>query len=199
MNSSRSTARSIALTIARVTMVAAVATAGMLATTVSATSAPTDGDLTRCAELELRVAGLFRVGTALLYLNECEDVRRILEAVPKKFSLELARSFRGADLIQTARSTLKQNLAISDVEELPDVLGCLADAYVDADSGDRYDVVFRPESGLSMYLNGSLLRHCDGSEGAEKYFMIWFGEQPFHRRMRDRLIEEALSNGAASS
>lgn len=185
--------------IARGIAVAVLISAVGLATAASAASASTDGDLTRCAELELRVAGLFRVGTALLYLSECDDARRILEPVPKKFSLELARSFRGEDLIETARSTLKQNLSLSDAEELPDPLRCMADAYVDAGSGDRYDVVFRPDSGLSMYLNGSLLRHCESAEDAEKYFMIWFGDEPFHRRMRDRLIEDALSNGKARS
>lgn len=153
----------------------------------------------RCAELELRVAGLFRVGTALLYLDRCDDAERILEPVPKKFSLELARSFRGEDLIETARSTLQQNLALTNADDLPPPLRCMADAYVDADVGDRYDVVFEPGRGLSMYLNGELLRQCEASEGAEKYFMIWFGDQPFHRRMRDRLIEEALGNRAARS
>ncbi len=157
-------------------------------------------ELTRCAELELRVAGLLRVGTALLYLDQCSDAKRILEPVPKKFSLELARPFRGQDLVATARSTLKQNLALRDDEDLPAPLRCMADAYVDADSGDRYDVVFRPDNGLSMYLNGELLEQCDASSGAEKYFMIWFGEQPFHRRMRDRLLEQALNHsGPASS
>ena len=185
------------------TRAAAVGLLALVATSLASPQAganmPTDGEWTRCAELELRVAGLFRVGTALLYLNQCDDARRILEPVPKQFSLELARSFRGEDLIETARSTLKQNLAISDLNELPDPLRCLADAYVDADSGDRYDVIFQPDSGLSMYLNGKLLRHCEAADGAEKYFMIWFGDQPFHRRMRDRLLEEALSNGAARS
>ena len=158
-----------------------------------------DANLTRCAELELRVAGLFRVGTALLYLDQCEDAKRILEPVPKKFSLELARSFSGEDLIETARSTLKKNLALDDADQLPDPLRCMADAYVDAGDGDRYDVIFKPGEGLRMYLNGDLLQQCDADEGAEKYFMIWFGDQPFHRRMRDRLIEEAIRNGSAAS
>lgn len=164
----------------------------------SALASPTNGELTRCAELELRVAGLIRVGTAWLYLDRCEDARRILDPVPKQFSLELARSFRGEDLIDSARSTLKQNLALDTVDDLPDPLRCLADAYVDADRGDRYDVVYQPQRGLSLYLNDELVRSCDDAEGAEKYFMIWFGEEPFHRRMRDRLLEEALSNGSRS-
>ena len=158
-----------------------------------------DLQLKRCAQLELRVAGLFRVGTALLYLDQCNDAERILEPIPKLFSLELARSFSGDDLVETARSTLKKNLSLNDSDELPDPLRCMADAYVDAEDGDRYDVVFHPDEGLKMYFNGELLQQCDAEEGAEKYFMIWFGDEPFHRRMRDRLLDQALSNGSSGS
>lgn len=155
---------------------------------------PAHGDLSRCAELELRVAGLFRVGTAFLYLEQCADADRVLEAVPKQFSLELARDFRGEDLIESARSTLTQNLDVDDPSDLPEVLRCLADAYIDADSGDRYDVIYRPGAGLGLYLNNRLVHSCEDAAGAEQYFLIWFGEEPFHRRMRDRLLEQARAN-----
>ena len=162
-------------------------------------AARADADWQRCAELELRVGGIFRVGTALLYLDQCTDAQRILEPIPKKFSLQLARALRGQDLTASARSTLQQNLALTSADELPAPLRCMADAYVDAEQGDRYDVVFEPQRGLSLYLNGDLLRQCGPAEGAEKYFMIWFGEQPFHRRLRDRLLEEALARSPSAS
>ena len=165
---------------------------------LAAAPAPANGDLAQCAELELRVAGLFRVGTALLYLDECGNAERILESVPKQFSLVLARDFSGSDLVDSARSTLKQNFGLSDADELPDVLQCLADAYIDADSGDRYDVIYRPDEGLGLYLNGDLVQSCEPASGAEKYFMIWFGEEPFHRRMRDRLLEQAREQAKSS-
>ncbi len=160
-------------------------------------AAPAPGGLTRCAELELRVAGLFHVGTAYLYLDECASAQRILETVPKQFSLALARDFQGEDLIESARETLTRNLDLDHPDQLPEALLCLADAYVDADSGDRYDVVYRPGEGLGLYLNERLLQSCEDGEDAEKYFMIWFGEDPFHRRMRDRLLEQARESAAA--
>jgi hypothetical protein len=163
-----------------------------------ALAAPAPDQLTRCAELELRVAGLFLVGTAYLYLDECANSQQILESVPKQFSLELARDFKGEDLIESARSILTRNLDVDSADQLPEVLRCLADAHVDADSGDRYDVVYRPEEGLGLYLNDRLLQSCNDSEGAEKYFLIWFGEDPFHRRMRDRLLEQARESAEAS-
>ncbi len=164
---------------------------------VAAAPQPANGDLTQCAELELRVAGLFRVGTAYLYLDQCQDADQILQSIPKQFSLELARDFRGTDLIDSARSTLSQNLGVDDADELPEVLQCLADAYVDANSGDRYDVVYRPGQGLGLYLNEKLIQSCNDLPGAEQYFMIWFGDEPFHRRLRDRLLEQARDHAAS--
>ncbi len=168
-------------------------TALCLGTVTAQASLPKAGndDLALCADLELRVAGLFRVGTAGLYLERCDYVDRILESVPKQFSLYLQRSFRGDDLASTARDVLIENLDLASPDELPEALACMAEAYEDAEPGDRYDVIYRPGRGLTMYLNGEVLRHCDETEQAAKYFMIWFGERPFHRRMRDELISQA--------
>jgi hypothetical protein len=151
--------------------------------------------LEQCAELELRVAGLFRVGTASLHLNDCSAAReQILAEIPKQFSLDLARSFSGDDLSNTARDLLSRNLNLASADELPAPLACLADAYVDAQAGDRYDVIYQPGERLSLYLNEQLLRSCEDTGSGEKYFMIWFGEQPFHRRMRDELLRRAAES-----
>ncbi|TVQ35208.1 MAG: hypothetical protein EA370_09540 [Wenzhouxiangella sp.] len=153
-------------------------------------------DIPVCSELELRVGGLFRVGTARLYLDDCPRARvDILASVPKQFSLELARSFSGEDLSEAAHDLLRRNLDLSHSEPLPESLACLADAYIDAGAGDRYDVSYLPEQGLALHLNGKLLKRCENAGLAEKYFLIWFGDQPFHRRMRDLLLERAESPG----
>lgn len=149
----------------------------------------------KCSELELRVAGLFRVGTASLHLPDCaRATQQVLAAVPKQFSLDLARRFDGADLSETARDLLVRNLELTDPSDLPDPLACLAGAYVDAGPGDRYDVVYRPGESLSLYLNDELIRRCEDTGFGEKYFMIWFGDQPFHRRMRDVLLQRAVES-----
>jgi hypothetical protein len=166
--------------------------AAMLLSSVATASNDPADTLEECAALELRVAGLFRVGTASLYLADCSTAREsILTPVAKQFSLDLARSFSGDDLSDTARDLLVRNLDLNSSEQLPETLACLADAYIDAAAGDRFDVVYRPEGSLSLYLNDQLLRRCDDSGSGEKYFMIWFGESPFHRRMRDELLNQA--------
>jgi|GEM_PF-2353356 len=153
-------------------------------------------ELKSCSELDLRVAAFFKVGTASLHLADCGQARQILADIPKQFSLDLARDFSGDDLNETARELLISNLGLNSGDDLPEALACLANAYVDAESGDRYDVVYNPDDGLALFLNDELLQRCENTGQGEKFFMIWFGEDPFHERMRDRLIEQALSRSA---
>jgi len=161
--------------------------AATVATAANATS------LEKCAEVELRIAGLFNVGTATLHLADCRDAERILESVPKQFSLQLARDMKGQDLIDSANDTLIDNLGFDSADELPEELACLANAYIDAEKGERFDVIYEPETRLALYRNDELLTECtDQGRGAE-YFNIWFGERPFHRRLKDRLLHQALS------
>ncbi len=155
-------------------------------------------ELITCSELDLRVAAFFKVGTASLHLADCGQASRILEDIPKQFSLDLARDFSGTDLTQSANELLLSNLGLDTVDELPTSLACLANAYVDAESGDRYDVIYDPADGLALFLNNQLVKRCDQSDQGEKFFLIWFGDDPFHERLRDDLIEQALSRAAKS-
>lgn len=150
--------------------------------------------LQQCAEVQLRIAGLFNVGTATLHLADCADAERILESVPKQFSLELARDMKGQDLIDSANDTLVDNLDLDSRDDLPAELACLANAYVDAESGEQFDVVYEPDIRLALYRNGELLEECDDQGRGAEYFNIWFGERPFHRRLKNRLMEQALEN-----
>jgi len=151
-----------------------------------------DETLERCAEVELKVIGLFNVGTASLHLADCADARRLLAPVPKMFSLELNRDISGDDLIESAKQLLIENLDLPARSALPEELACLADAYVDAQAGERFDVVYEPGRRLALYGNGALIRECPDRGRASDYFLIWFGDEPFNTRMRDRLIDRAL-------
>lgn len=150
-------------------------------------------DLERCSEVELKVIGLFSVGTASLHLADCGDAVRVLERVPKMFSLELDRDIAGEDLIDSANDLLVENLDLDSRQALPEELSCLANAYVDASEGERFDVVYRPGERLALYRDEELLRECPDRGHGHHYFRIWFGEQPFNARMKKALIERAAS------
>jgi len=149
--------------------------------------------LERCSQVELKVIGLFNVGTASLHLPDCSRADRVLEPIAKMFSLELARDIAGEDLIESANERLVENLDLDSRQELPAELACLADAYVDAKDGERFDVVYQPGERLALYRNDELLKECPDQGHGHQYFQIWFGEEPFNDKMKRRLLERASS------
>jgi len=153
-----------------------------------------NAELQRCSEVQLKVIGLFSVGTASLHLEDCGQVDRVLEPIPKMFSLELDRDMAGADLVDSAQDLLVENLDVDSVEALPEELACLADAYVDARDGERFDVVYDPDERLALYRNDELLRACPDQGRGHEYFKIWFGNEPFNERMKSRLLERATAD-----
>ncbi len=150
------------------------------------------GELQRCANQAIRVIGVINVGHSGLYLEDCDDAGRILESVPKQFTLELARDFAGEDLRASAREHLVKNLDFDSEEDIAGSLACMADAYVDGVDGDRFDVRYLPEEGLSLHHNDEEIAHCGNDDGSEKYFVIWFGDDPFSNRLKRRLLDGAL-------
>ncbi len=144
-----------------------------------------------CSDQAIRAIGIFNVGHSGLYLEDCQDAARILEPVPKQFTLKLARQFSGEDLRQSARELLVDNLDLDSESDLKGSLECLADAYVDGSDGDRFDVRYEPASGLSFHVNGEKIVHCGNDSNSEKYFAIWFGHRPFNERLKRRLLEGA--------
>ncbi|NBB92666.1 MAG: hypothetical protein GVY32_05790 [Gammaproteobacteria bacterium] len=163
----------------------------LLSLFMTALPAGAEDRLEQCSEVELKVMGLFSVGTASLHLAECNDAGRVLERVPKMFSLELARDIAGQDLIDSANDLLMDNLGLESREALPEELACLADAYVDAEEGERFDVVYRPDEKLALYRNDQLLAECPDRGHGHQYFKIWFGEAPFNDRMKEALLKRA--------
>ncbi|RFF28772.1 MULTISPECIES: chalcone isomerase family protein [unclassified Wenzhouxiangella] len=162
---------------------------------VAVSSATPAATLERCSEVELKVIGLFSVGTASLHLVDCSDTGRVLETIPKQFSLKLDRDMAGEDLIESANELLVENLDdVDGPDELPQELACLANAYVDAVEGERFDVVYEPGNRLALYRNDELLTECPDQGRGHEYFKIWFGEEPFNQRMKKRLLERANGN-----
>jgi hypothetical protein len=171
-------------------MMRAGLTVCLLVTTFASADART---LERCSEVELKVMGVFSVGTASLHLADCSESNRVLERVPKMFSLELDRDMAGRDLVESANELLVENLGVSSSDALPEELACLANAYVDAEDGERFDVTYEPDERLALYRNDELLEECPDRGRGHEYFKIWFGKNPFNNRMKRALLEGAAS------
>lgn len=142
--------------------------------------------LKRCAVVPMKVMGFVRIGDAALYLDDCGSSERILDDIPKQFSISLKRDASGQRLKRMAEDLLADNLSTELLEQAQ--FNCVTEAYIDAEKGDQYDVRYLPEQGLELILNGEILASCPVQTSSPLYFSIWFGEDPFNKKLRDALL-----------
>ncbi len=141
---------------------------------------------------ELKGAGLlkylgFEVYSAALYVSG--DHPRPLDAIgrsPLKLVLRYHRSIPKT-LIQSSTGRALRHLPPSELEALRSDLDRMYGFYEDVREGDRYALVYRPETGLSVWFNGSLKGTIPGDAFARSYLGIWLSDAPLSDGLRDAL------------
>lgn len=151
-----------------------------------------ESDLQQCASMKMRaLGGLVTIGEAELSLASCYEASNILDPIPKMLSITFARDVSAERLNKMASESMTDNLG--EGNSFDSIFECISGVYQDTREGDRYDVLYLPGEGLSLKLNQKLIAHCPDSDWAPKYFNIWFGEKPFHKRLRKELLAQSLS------
>ena len=83
---------------------------------------------------------------------------------------------------------LKRNLDKQTFDAIEAALTDFNAGYQEAQQGDRYDIRFSTDLGLSLFKNGQQLSQSDNSLLGEVYFDIWFGKDPFSKGMKKDLL-----------
>ncbi len=144
-----------------------------------------------CGEVTLRALGLFKFGYGGLYLADCNDYTRVTGNVAKQWSVLLTRNAKGSKLSDIADEALEDNFNEQQLAALDSTFSCITDAYRDAAKGSQVDVRYIPGTGLQLLQDQELLADCGGGAGAAEYFRIWFGEKPFNKSLKKRILEQA--------
>jgi len=152
------------------------------------------GELELCGAVTLRALGLIKFGYAGLYLDRCDDADELLQgSAAQQYSVLLTRDAKGEQLRDMAIDSLQDNFDATALANLQQVFNCMTSAYSNTEEGNRIDVRYLPQHGLSMLVNGELVADCGGEAKAAGYFSIWFGDDPFNASMRDKLLSQALA------
>ncbi|MCG8464995.1 MAG: chalcone isomerase family protein [Xanthomonadales bacterium] len=169
--------------------------ADLVATVVQEEPTPSDASfvnsdtLQECSRVKMRVfGGLITIGEASLHLSDCADAQRVLDPVPKQFSIDLSRDASAQRLQAMADDLIEENFSPRDKQRFH----CITQSYIDAEAGSRYDVRYIPKLGLQLWLDQQLLAHCPEDAKPEDYFAIWFGHKPFNKKLKQRLVQQAL-------
>ncbi|MEM9160723.1 MAG: chalcone isomerase family protein [Verrucomicrobiota bacterium] len=126
---------------------------------------------------DYKLLGIYKLFDISLYAtSDCDPIENL-----GKCSMSLVfrynRGFTASQLTKAGDRALKVEATSLDREYYADSLAALNRAYQDVRKGDTYRLDYEPESGLSLYLNGSKLATIRDEGFARFYFSIWLGQR----------------------
>jgi hypothetical protein len=147
-----------------------------------------DAVLNRCSIAPVKALVVFKVGYASVYTQDCATLTTDFYGSMKQLSFEYHREVPGDAFAKAAANFLKKNLPAETWTALEDKINAFNSHYRDIGPGDRYDLVYTPDRGLRLLLNGEILTAEADPVFAHAYFEIWFGAQPYDKTLKSRLL-----------
>ena len=144
--------------------------------------------------LTLRGIGLVRqllfikVVVAALYVDTNAPVEQVLSNVGKRVEMVSFRTIPASDFIREAETSLADNVPESTIAALRSRIDQLHRAYEDLKPGDHYALMYIPESGTQLELNGTTKVTVEGADFAAAYFEILLGPRPMHKILKQQLM-----------
>jgi hypothetical protein len=146
------------------------------------------GVLNRCSIAPVKALMVFKVGYASLYTRDCAALLHDFYGSMKQLSFEYHREIPGDAFAKASANFLKKNLTDETWAGLADKIDSFNSHYKDIGPGDRYDLIYVPDQGLKLLLNGELLVAESDTLFAHAYLQIWFGEDPYDKTLKSRLL-----------
>ncbi|MCV6605023.1 MAG: chalcone isomerase family protein [Porticoccaceae bacterium] len=141
-----------------------------------------------CNSANIKVMGMFSLGTAALYLQDCSLKHEPLKQ-PMQLSIVYKRDFSPQDFQKSAYKLLKRNLSKTQFSAVESELKNFNSNYQAITKGDRYDICFSEKTGLLLRKNGALISQSQSEALGQSYFLIWFGERPFSKSLKKKLLQ----------
>lgn len=142
---------------------------------------------------QLTWALLFDVYVGGFYLPEGKLDSSWTDDVPKVLEIAYLRNFKAEDFSRSSDQLLRENLPPEKYAALADRLHDFYQLFRDIKKGDRYSLVYHPETGTELRLNGKPLGRVAGHDFAVAYFGLWLGPDPIDEAFRDRLLHQGGS------
>ena len=114
----------------------------------------------------------------------------ILGPVPKRLRIRYYRDFSAEAFARVTRAGIAGNYPAEQMGALEQSIARFNALYRPVRKGDVYEVVYSPELGTELLLNGQTLGSVEGEAFAEAFFSIWLGRVPIDGRLRAALLGE---------
>lgn len=142
--------------------------------------------LKQCSAVPIKVM-LFNLGDVALYRQQCSSGSP-LTIQPVQLSFIYNRGFDAEDFQTSSVKLLKRNVEPATFSAIEASLLEFNAGYEEAKQGDRFDIRYSPEQGLTLFKNGQQLSQSNNTQLGQTYFDIWFGDDPFSEKMKDNLL-----------
>lgn len=129
-----------------------------------------------------------KVVAAALYVQNSAPVEQVLSNVGKRVEMVSFRTIPARDFIREAESCLAENVPAATMAALRSRIDQLHAAYEDLKPGNHYALMYIPESGTNLELNGTTKVTIEGADFAAAYFEIWLGRRPMHKILKQQLM-----------
>ncbi len=136
----------------------------------------------------LKVAVIFKVYVAALYLGDGVTPDRVFEDVPKRIEIAYLRAIDTNIIFEAGNAALSNNVPPAELAELQPRVDQINAMYENVDKGDRYAITYLPGRGTELTLNGESQGVVEGADFASAYFKIWLGKKVAKPELRDALL-----------
>ncbi len=137
----------------------------------------------------LRKGFIFKIYVGALYLENTNDVHRVLSDVPKRIDIHYFHHTPKKHMIRAAIGTLRKNLTAAEYDRLLPMIDELHDAYRDGAKGSFASIIFRPGEGLTYRFDDETIATIRNEEFANAYFSIWLGKEPSSRTVKEAMLK----------
>jgi len=141
-----------------------------------------------CSQAELKAFRLIHVGNAALYLEDCKKISDIFSLTPKRLRFLYEKSIPAKAFREASNEYLKINLG-QKFNQWQVSFDQFNSNYQDIKTGDYYDLIYDPLTGLLLQLNGKDLATIKDPDIALAYLNVWFGNEPFSADLKKTLLK----------
>ena len=140
--------------------------------------------LSSCNTTDINIIFVLDVGHAELFLPNCD----IFDNSEYMLAITYNRPFTADEFIISSDELVSRNNSGDVYNRIKSDLDKFNSHYQAVEKGDEYRISYTRKYGLSLEKNGDLIASSDNKELAMAYFKVWFGDNPFHQRMKKNLL-----------
>lgn len=129
----------------------------------------------------------FKVGYTALYLEDCTKPENLFEQ-GRQYSTLYVRNLKASAFQKSSVNYIKKNLNIAHYERIEKPLELFNKSYENIEKGDLLEIAWTDKKGLVLIKNQKEIGQSSNLELANAYFTVWFGEKPFSKKMKERLL-----------